>query len=445
MQNAETAAVAETVSDAYHNKLVSVVEIYRSDLGSLFNIGLQRNIEYALTSKCWTNLIPISTRRKITDGFRDSVNYRGTPIEDDNNHDDVFDEKEQRMFHCARTSELMKDVVCTTGTNYLFGLPAWASIITNKTNFEGISLEAANEQDFLLFIGASASNGTGTGLCRQLLSGVEIDCKYFADPESFPGGSKDDPFRCCSEFTSTGDCVESSIVPGACNGGGQFLMRVKVQNDEVFRKFPRVLAKDTSGNQIRAGAITDKDYDAPITYPFFKYLDAAYKFNKFLAFGTDGSYESAPTGPETDEGANRGVFEGSCLGGDACATAGGFPGSGNYGTTQPDETTALNTYSQDFFNGPLNAACTEVKNMDLGTNFTIATQNMDCDGVRDQNSNTDVRNYFNIGSGNEPPYAFLKEYSNLKITFIDSDLTAQVRPFSSNEFCWYSSSVYSST
>ncbi|MEK6842993.1 MAG: hypothetical protein AABY04_00735, partial [Candidatus Micrarchaeota archaeon] len=35
MTRAESSAVSQAVSDAYHNKLVSTVEIYRSDLGSV--------------------------------------------------------------------------------------------------------------------------------------------------------------------------------------------------------------------------------------------------------------------------------------------------------------------------------------------------------------------------------------------------------------------------
>ncbi|MFH1107094.1 MAG: hypothetical protein V1787_04315, partial [Candidatus Micrarchaeota archaeon] len=64
MGRSESARVNEVVSRAYHNRLASVVEIYRSDLGVNFNTGLQRIIEYGLTSQCWYNFANIKTYRK---------------------------------------------------------------------------------------------------------------------------------------------------------------------------------------------------------------------------------------------------------------------------------------------------------------------------------------------------------------------------------------------
>jgi hypothetical protein len=444
MQKAESAAVAETVSDAYHNKLVSMVEIYRSDLGSLFNIGLQRNIEYALTSQCWSNFVTLSTDRKVESGNNDCFDYRGQHICQDMPDaggigDGISNEQEQRLYTCGRASQLMKEVVCSTNTNYLFTLPSWASIITNKTNFEGISLEAANEEDFLRFIGATAYAENGTDLCRQLLSGIELDCNYFSNPPD-----PDSPFQCCTKFDAVGNCDPSTIVHGACDSGNQFLIRIAVQNDAVYRSFPRVLAKDTSGNQIRAGAITDVDYDAPITYPFFKYLDEAFKFNKYLAFGKDRIDARSSLG--TDVGAQRGIVEGSCEGGDLCLTK-NMP-TGDYGSPFSDDTAALNAYAQTFFNGPLKDACDGARAKTIETNFSINSQPVSCEELQGKYAEQPSQALFSIDSANNggapsTSIAYSLPQSALKVVFVDPDLTTQVRPFSSNEFCWYSSSTYS--
>ncbi|MFH0971835.1 MAG: hypothetical protein V1835_04685, partial [Candidatus Micrarchaeota archaeon] len=65
MSRNESSRVNEVVSRAYHNRLASVVEIYRSDLGSNFNTGLQRIIEFGLTSQCWFNFVNLKTERKV--------------------------------------------------------------------------------------------------------------------------------------------------------------------------------------------------------------------------------------------------------------------------------------------------------------------------------------------------------------------------------------------
>ena len=143
----ESAAISETVSDSYHNRLVSIVEIYRADLGSLFNIGLQRNIEYALTSQCWQNFISLASESSLgAGGVNQETMYNGHPLSKD--HDPtspgVVTEEEERFYTCARTTELMREVVCIKNSSYLFGLPKWAEIISDTTSFEGIKLQAAD-------------------------------------------------------------------------------------------------------------------------------------------------------------------------------------------------------------------------------------------------------------------------------------------------------------
>ena len=55
INKAETNNVARLASDAYHNRVTSIVELYRGDSGSMFREDLRKVIETALTSQCWSS------------------------------------------------------------------------------------------------------------------------------------------------------------------------------------------------------------------------------------------------------------------------------------------------------------------------------------------------------------------------------------------------------
>ncbi|MFH0971503.1 MAG: hypothetical protein V1835_02950, partial [Candidatus Micrarchaeota archaeon] len=279
-------------------------------------------------------------------------------------------------------------------------------------------------------------------LCQQLLSAVELDCLNFANNPS-------NPFRCCSSLNQNDDSC-SAVVKG-CEDGTQFFLRVSVQNSEVYRQFPRVLAEDTAGNKIRTGAITDRDYDAPISYPFFKYLDEAFKFNEYLAYGAD-SISDAPGAQQLDKGAARGVVEGSCVG-NSNGTHGcdkiGFsflPGNGYDRAPFATEDEARKYYSRAFANSILKKAGDGANNSGLLTLFAIPNSGRKSylDIILDP-ENSETMDALNIRSRQcadpnfECPY--IDSLSN-EIVFVDYDPVTQVRPDLKNEFCWTSISSF---
>ncbi|MFH1750151.1 MAG: hypothetical protein ABH863_00565 [Candidatus Micrarchaeota archaeon] len=432
LSRAESSSISETISDSYHNKLVSIVEIYRSDLGSIFNIGLQRNIEYALTSQCWSNFISLETKKKLDPPGPGTCS--GTLCENPNN-DDIVTEEEERYYTCKRASNLVQEVVCVKNSSYLFGLPDWAKIISEQTSFEGISLEAANGDDFLEFIGYTAiEQADGNDLCKELVSNIELDCTEFAKGATGPTN-----YKCCSSFNDDGSCNE---VPG-CESGDVFYVRITVENDQVYGKFPRVLAKDQAGNQIRAGAISDVDFDAPISYPFFKYLDAAFRFNRVLSKGTD-----------NNDGAFRGITEGSCIGkydvASGCPKVSldsglEFPAGATYGGQSFNNgQEAKDAYANIFFPNTLKAACEEVA--PLAVTFGFSTGEKTCPDIYNSLPDQQAMDEFNIRDSECPAdasthCAFITEL-NRDVTFVDTDPKTQVKADTPNEFCWYSRPKY---
>ncbi|MEK6954443.1 MAG: hypothetical protein AABX01_05515 [Candidatus Micrarchaeota archaeon] len=448
----ESAAIAETVSDSYHNKLVSVVEIYRSDLGSVFNIGLQRNIEYALTSQCWQNFINLETEKTLSsagpgvcsgDTLCENTQTPSQP------YDDVVDEREERLFVCKRSSDIMKQVVCSKPSSdgtYLFSLPELVRIISEQTSFEGITLSAANKDAVTAFTHYDSTEGiVHDDLCSRLVSTVELNCDRFSQATDI---ISDDDYECCSEFNDDGSCKAGKKVLG-CEGGNQFFVRIAIQNTDVFGKFPRVLAEDSAGNKIRAGSISDVDFDAPISYPFFKYLDAAFRFNRILAYGANPNRNDAV-------GAQRGIIDGSCIGkntaNSGCKNVDFIPplSTGDFGPMPlPDPNAAKTKYAQDFGPHTLKAACDFVSNQPYGLNVSIGGPGSET-ACKDMAASPDeLINNFNIDSGDCGSSqdgiafcAYIKNPGNTVISFYDTDASKQVRASGANKLCWYSSPSY---
>ncbi|MFH1779649.1 MAG: hypothetical protein ABH803_00695, partial [Candidatus Micrarchaeota archaeon] len=50
----EALATSQVMSEAFHNRAVSITEAYKNDLSSLFRENLARTIQYFLLSQCWS-------------------------------------------------------------------------------------------------------------------------------------------------------------------------------------------------------------------------------------------------------------------------------------------------------------------------------------------------------------------------------------------------------
>ena len=149
----EKSQVAIIVSETYHNNIVSTLENYRSDLGALFAVNVQRSIEKYLSSQCWRNFDmsngAASTNPDIygvpprgfpgSGSYTSSFNYddfqhspgvssqvftsASSPLlyyEQGNNQLDYF---ELRYRACTRLGAIITEGICPTNSNY--GVTSW--------------------------------------------------------------------------------------------------------------------------------------------------------------------------------------------------------------------------------------------------------------------------------------------------------------------------------
>ncbi|OIO24930.1 hypothetical protein AUJ14_05325 [Candidatus Micrarchaeota archaeon CG1_02_55_22] len=155
----EKSQVAIIVSETYHNNIVSTLENYRSDLGALFAVNVQRSIEKYLSSQCWRNF-DLSNGAALSNpdvygvpprgfpgagSYTSSFNYDDfagssapgvTPpppvftdsgplksplyYEQGNNQLDYF---ELRYRACTRLGAIITEGICPTNSNY--GVTSW--------------------------------------------------------------------------------------------------------------------------------------------------------------------------------------------------------------------------------------------------------------------------------------------------------------------------------
>ncbi|MCX6767555.1 MAG: hypothetical protein NTY90_02375, partial [Candidatus Micrarchaeota archaeon] len=179
LSKTDSAEVSHVVSDAYHNRIVSLLEMYRADLGAVFTVGLSRNVEYFLTGQCWASP-PFNIETSGNQGSQSQA---------------LLDIKNQAYDNCVLFNKILKAVVCSIDPKY--GMKAWLSQMNETTTFEGISFEPANKQSFERFIttGWSTSSlnlnnqqyASGSGSCEDLVMGSLFDCYAFAY-ETLPGG-----------------------------------------------------------------------------------------------------------------------------------------------------------------------------------------------------------------------------------------------------------------
>jgi len=279
----ETSQVSYTVSDAYHNRIASLLEMYRSDMASVFSVGLSRAIEKFLLGQCWTSPpFGIVIDAKEWNSFSDASKCP----------DMTSQEECQRYQFCDQLTTLVQSSVCTINPNY--GIKNWLSYMNDSITFEGISFEPANPEQFkgltdpgtpytlecsefqydncpnayCTWDGTACTGGSytvsGNEVCSQsLISAKTFDCKAFGRNE----------LKCLED-------ENGNELPG-CKSG-VFYVKVNVQNDAVYPSVPRVRASDGAGNVVRSGALSDQNFYVPVNLPLFRYYDMAYAYVKAM-------------------------------------------------------------------------------------------------------------------------------------------------------------------
>jgi hypothetical protein len=477
LSKAEAGDTALIASDAYHNRIVSILEIYRTDLGSQFRENLSRVIEDFLTSQCWDNLFQVRN------------------ADDNGEQNDI---KEIRRARCEHVSEVIHQVICSfssqsdcsqyeqgspeyndcmAASGGKYGLPAWMGSISRPFTFEGVSFELSNPEQFEVFTNSQHEGYLVS--CQALIDGSIFDCEAFSDPEN------ENKFQCCSiipedeadpnynlpceqRISAKGETGE--IVDG-CEQG-TFYVKVNVLDPYIYPNLPRVLSDDQTGNQVRSGAVGDDNFYLPINYPLFKYYDYALGAFSYLAYGEDAEYD------ENDAGYKEsGVAEGFCAqgaGGD-CELANGYEDDGFTAVGEPKEEA-----NEQFYENAFKEACREYSTSEA--RFQAAGIQIDWDyafpsngdGLLDENELIAFQVCIGTCIGDEgwksctetlseeyydnnafaidiqecaedevegAQCAFIGEYagSAARMRFIDYDTSLQTSPNQRNQFCWRAS------
>jgi len=334
INKADTAEVKQIVDNAYHNRIVSLLELYRADLGALFRESMGRLIETALAEPSWTLFnVPLYPGSH-------GESEIGSPPRTQLN----------RLDSCNRVKEVLDAVICADtsvscnpsassdpdpraacessgcvwdGVNCVpdlggvqrYGLQEWVQNLKTSGVFEGVLFTPAGEiagtnyTRFDYFIQpqinpyciAPAGNPSNRGCsyvinCKKIIPGILFDCANFAK-------NNREPFRCCRKYERPG--VDRPITPleegysaqlgdvclepvEGCENGN-FFVQISIEDELVYPNLPRLQASDGAGNEIRSGAIADADFYLPVKYPIFKYMDASFRIYDRLAYGDKGT------------------------------------------------------------------------------------------------------------------------------------------------------------
>lgn len=371
LNQAEAADVSKVVTEAYHNRITSVLEIYRADLAAVFRTSMSRNIEFFLTSRCWVNLGDLSNGNNPNQGQQCLYNdYDGSIKPCDLDGNGIVDYSELRYAKCVEFNSIIQDTVCSQVPDY--GLPALMNTVLDPVSFEGITLSPANKVQAQAL--SDFNRATYPKACRTLLKGSLFDCSNFAH-------NFNKPFRCIDR---------NGIEIKGCEGG-TFYAGLNVEDSEVFTALPRTQARDNLGNEIRTGSISDQNLYLPIRYPLYWYLDRTLKDYAYLAYGSntlDGSNNEVPVqSPDYVFGhacnnAASGIANGVCLGGSDCnynnivVQDQPYKARCAYGASS-DKPTSLKTVITDFTNNVFDVMCSKSTSIEFGNGAMLSDRNID--------------------------------------------------------------------
>ncbi len=451
----ESANTARVVSEAYHNRLTSLLEVYRSDVAALFRGSLSQVVEAFLSKQCWLNLFLISNNPTELDAGACDGDIKNCDL----NKNGELDLKELRYYGCKRANKVIRESICplpTSGSTCIkpdcypscatdlnckkecedyelclaknsYGLSKWMRYLLPTTRgtvvFEGIKYEIANsDQVDKTFINPENPDDFVKS-CKALLQGSIFDC------DAFSSGNM--------------QCLDSGKVVEGCEEG-TFFVKVSLTDQSVYPNLPRVEASDELGNTIRSGAIGEQEFFyLPITYPLFKYYDHAFNFYEDLE-EKDSSVPSVP--------------EGMCVQGTEKGTNGNCKNipeysDDSYTSVSGGADEAKKKIENDFFENKIKLACNKPDEPDEKRSLQLCTDANTCGSSElgapawTKNCNNADKNELKSGGnslgaeskaaldqgGPAAFYAFVK----LAARFKDESPVYQVDPTEPNRFCTY--------
>lgn len=474
INKAETNNVARLASDAYHNRVTSIVELYRGDSGSMFREDLRKVIETALTSQCWSSF---TVKSQATASMSKTEKKKALETARFNTCDSTLetiqsiicsnsgqvitqqcvDEKKASGLSDADAFEQCKNSD-QNANNKAYGLQNWLNNINSVFFFEGIELSPTDESRRAFIQNYQAQGEAGYQnygrICNQLISGVKMDCNAFAKNYESPNDA--DKFKCCSvRTTQDKTCAESGGVelPG-CEAGTFY---VEVTPSAVFETLPRIQADDKAGNLLVAGALSDRDqFDLLINFPILKYYDRAYTFYQNIAYKN-----GEPTdGPRPKDDSITGVLDGACYAGvvacansDDAARPESFPkyyGANGPAITQGDiKIEVASQFYEDLFYPAMQKALAQDPGLKLAfevpgdADLSCTADTNGAVTCTDKGQMVEGRLQNMIDKVNVPggPSGVLATFFS-QMKFIDPDPRFKVDKNKPNEFCWIADAQY---
>ncbi|MFA6329100.1 MAG: hypothetical protein WCX64_00255 [Candidatus Micrarchaeia archaeon] len=271
----EASAVSQIGDDAYHNRLVSMLETYRSDLLSFFQDGLRQNTEDFISSAPWEG---INTVEEFSAA--------------------------DRLRKCDAIASVVRGQLISAGVsnqNFLNGFSDLLNEVRKPYVFEGLSFAPVKFDSFEMSTGEGTAtwdftcNCSGTGpcpgraLCERLLPGSTFDCQNYA-------ANLDSPYQCCVDLPASGSSCR--VVRGCENGG--FYLKVDINDPDVYKAMPRMQISDALGNTVRTSVLGKISFQVSIKYPIYRYNDASFRIFAITQY-LNSNAASAPSAPSSKQ------------------------------------------------------------------------------------------------------------------------------------------------
>ncbi len=242
----EASAVSQIGDDAYHNRLVSMLEIYRDDLLGFFSDGLRQNTEDFLSSAAWS-------------GLNDVKEFSAA----------------ERSSKCENIANTVRGQLISSGTsnqNFLNGFSDLLNEVRKTYVFEGLTFSPVKFDSFKMSTDDMATwnftcdTTAGRILCERMLPGSTFDCENYATNLA-------SPYQCCAQKPTAGSTC--NVIRG-CEDGG-FYLAVDISDPDVYKAMPRMEISDALGNTVRTAVLGAISFQVPIRYPIYRYNDASFR------------------------------------------------------------------------------------------------------------------------------------------------------------------------
>jgi len=266
----EASAVSQIGDDAYHNRLVSMLEIYRADLLSFFSDGLRQNTENFISSTAWV-------------GLNDVKEFSMT----------------ERRDKCEAIAKTVRGQLISSGVsnqNFLNGFSDLIRELRREYVFEGMKFSPVKFDSFAMSTGEgmaawdfTCDKEPGRTLCERMLPGSTFDCQNYA-------ANLASPYQCCSAMLPYGSSCPSGNVIRGCEDGG-FYIAVDVSDPDVYKAVPRMQISDALGNTVRT-SVLGKSVKVLIRYPIYRYNDASFRIFAITQY-LNSNLASAASAPES--------------------------------------------------------------------------------------------------------------------------------------------------